>query len=84
MVCDICKDAVFLAQKAAPATAEDLGAAHMRPRRAACLCPARGKPNGFKPSRCSGKMSASSPAARPLPAGRRRSSSTRSTTVKEF
>ena len=30
MVCDICKDAVFLAQKAAPATAEDLGAAHTR------------------------------------------------------
>ena len=27
MVCDICKDTVFLAQKAAPATAEDLGAA---------------------------------------------------------
>ena len=27
MVCDICKDAVFLAQKSAPTTAEDLGAA---------------------------------------------------------
>ena len=27
MVCEICKDTVFLAQKAAPATAEDLGAA---------------------------------------------------------
>ena len=37
MVCDICKDTVFLAQKAAPATAEDLGATHMRPSRAACL-----------------------------------------------
>ena len=43
-----------------------------------------GKRSGFKPSRCSGRMSSSRRALKRSPAGRRRSSNTRSTIVRGF
>jgi len=132
MICGICKNEVFLAQKAEPATADDLGVAQdlldtliahkggcvgmaatastnassslttrvntwsclirslsnspglMRPRRAACPTPAPGRQNASGLSRCSGRIRSSRHGSRPSPAGQRRSSSTRSTTAREF
>ncbi len=55
----------------------------LRRRRAACLSPARERRSAGNPSRCNIKMSASRPASRPSPAGRPRSSSTKSTTARE-
>ena len=118
MIRDICKDEAFLAQKAQPATLDDLSvgqdlldtlahhkeecvgmAANMigvnmriivfdnegaptRRRRAACPSPAPGPPNGGSPSRCGGRMKSFRSGSRPLPAGRPKSSSTSSTTVR--
>ena len=56
----------------------------VKKRRAAFLLPARGKRCVSKPSRCSGRMRDSKRGSRPLPGGRRRSSSTRSTTATAF
>ena len=132
MIRDICKDEAFLAQKAQPATPDDLSvgqdlldtlahhkeecvgmAANMigvnkriivfdnkgvyqvmynpeivkksgptRRRRAACPSPAPGPPSGGSPSRCGGRMNVSRSGSRSSPAGRPKSSSTSSTTVR--
>lgn len=50
-------------------------------RRAVSPSPAPGRPNGSRPSRCSGRTKRSSPASRPSQAGQQRSSSTSSTTA---
>ena len=132
MVREICKDEAFLAQKAEPATAEDLGVARdlldtLAAHKEGCVGMAANmigvnkriiafdnegeymvmfnplivKQSGpyeaeegclsltgirrakrFRPSRCSGRTRSSRRGSRPSPAGRRRSSSTRSTTVR--
>ena len=114
MIREICKDETFLAQKAAPATAADLGVAQdlmetliahkdgcvgmaanmigvnkripepMKRTKAAYRLPARGKPSATKSSKCSGRMKNSRRGLKRLPAGRRKSSSTKLTTVREF
>ena len=134
MIREICKDETFLAQKAAPATAADLGvaqnlmetliahkdgcvgmAANMigvnkriiafendgeymvmfnpviikqsgayETDEAAYRLPARGKPSATKSSKYSGRMKNSRRGLKRLPAGRRKSSSTKLTTVREF
>ena len=53
-----------------------------RRRRAVCLCPASARPTAGSPSRCSIKTRSSRSDSRPSPAGRPRSSSTRSTTAR--
>ena len=53
-----------------------------RQRRAASPSPVPGKPNAGSPSRCSIRTSSSRFVSRPSPAGRPRSSSTRSTTAR--
>ena len=134
MIREICKDETFLAQKAAPATAADLGVAQdlmetliahkdgcvgmaanmigvnkriiafendgeymvmfnpvivnspepMKRTKAAYRLPARGKPSATKSSKYSGRMKNSRRGLKRLPAGRRKSSSTKLTTVREF
>lgn len=134
MIREICKDETFLAQKAAPATAADLGVAQdlmetliahkdgcvgmaanmigvnkriiafendgeymvmfnpvssnspepMKRTKAAYRLSARGKPSATKSSKCSGRMKNSRRGLKRLPAGRRKSSSTKLTTVREF
>lgn len=134
MIREICKDETFLAQKAAPATAADLGVAQdlmetliahkdgcvgmaanmigvtsalsllrmtantwscltlsssnspepMKRTKVAYRLPARGKPSATKSSKCSGRMKNSRRGLKLLPAGRRKSSSTKLTTVREF
>ena len=135
MIREICKDETFLAQKAAPATAADLGVAQdlmetliahkdgcvgmaanmigvnkriiafendgeyiwscstlsssnspepMKRTKAAYRLPARGKPSATKSSKCSGRIKNSRRGLKRLPAGRRKSSSTKLTTVREF
>ena len=131
MIREICKDETFLAQKAAPATAADLGVAQdlmetLIAHKDGCVgmaanmigvnkriiafendgeymvmfnpvilkksgpyeteegclsLTAPGRPNGSRPSRCSGRTKSSSPASRPSQAGQQRSSSTSSTTA---
>ena len=56
----------------------------MRQRRAACPSPVHGRQSGSRPSRCNGRMRNSRRESRPLPAGRRKLSSMRSTTARAF
>lgn len=134
MIREICKDETFLAQKAAPATAADLGVAQdlmetLIAHKDGCVGMAANmigvnkriiafendgeymvmfnpvivkqsgayetdegclsltgtrKPSATKPSKCSGRMKNSRRGLKRLPAGRRKSSSTKLTTVREF
>ena len=132
MIREICKDETFLAQKAAPATAADLGVAQdlmetLIAHKDGCVGMAAnmigvnkriivfendgeymvmfnpiivkqsgayetdegclsltGKPSATKSSKCSGRMKNSRRGLKRLPAGRRKSSSTKLTTVREF
>ena len=112
MIREICKDEVFLAQKAELATIEDLPVADdlldtLRHHREGCvgmaanmigvnkriiafddegtyICPlwVFARPAGFSPSRCAGRTKSSRSVSAPLPAGRPRSFSMRSTIVR--
>lgn len=134
MIREICKDETFLAQKAAPATAADLGVAQdlmetLIAHKDGCVGMAANmigvnkriiafendgeymvmfnpvivkqsgayetdegclsltgtrKPSATKSSKCSGRMKNSRRGLKRLPAGRRKSSSTKLTTVREF
>ena len=75
MVCEICKDETFLAQKAEPATENNLGVAQdlldiLIAYKDGCLSPVLGKQSASKLLRYSGRMRNSRHASRPLPDGR--------------